>query len=318
MIAAMHIETGVLANGQPYKLCPTCRQPAVFEIAVCRRCGFRFPMTSGAALPPPVRTAIQLTGSAARRAPGTRRDMTAVVGVLLVLAVVGWVVLMPRSNPNPAARSSARPAGALGGGLMSAAGIPADQVNQRLLTAGANTGGDLEVSLAWNSYTDLDLQLGEPSGDRVDARNQHSRGGGDQDVDMNPTLLTPEGSLMAEREQPPGAGAVLPLTPEHMGASKQMEGIQEMMRQYGMTGNRAPSRFSTTPVEHIYYTRAARGTYTVFVSCYSWREPNAGPLAFTIDGRSHGKTLFHGSGSIGPRNWCADGAPPVAVYRFNM
>jgi hypothetical protein len=241
-----------------------------------------------------------------------------VAAILIVLAVVGGVMLVPRSKPGRASSRAGRTGGVIGGGLMSAAGIPSDQVDQRLLTAGANTGGDLEVSLAWNSFTDLDLQVGEPSGDRVDARNQYSRGGGEQDVDMNPTLLTPEGSLMAEREQPPGAAAVLPLTPAELEASRQMEGIQEMMRQAGMTGNRAPSRFSSTPVEHIFYTRAARGTYTVFVSCYSWREPNASPLPFTIDVRSHGRTLFHGTGSIGPRNWCADGAPPVAVYRFEM
>lgn len=314
----MQIETGILPNGQPYKLCFACRQPAVVEMDVCRRCGFRFPRADGPPQPTTVRTNIQLTGSAARRTRSPRRDMTTVAALLLVLAVVGGVMLIPRSKANRAARPVGSHGAALGGGLMSAAGIPPDQVDNRLLTAGANTGGDLEVSLAWNSYTDLDLQLGEPSGDRVDARNPHSRGGGEQDVDMNPTLLTPEGSVMAEREQPPGAAAVLPLTPAELEASQQIEGLQEMMRQYGMTGNRAPSRFSGTPVEHIFYTRAARGTYTVYVSCYSWRESGAAPLPFTIDVRSHGRTLFHGTGSIGPRNWCADGASPVAVYRFEL
>jgi hypothetical protein len=133
---------------------------------------------------------------------------------------------------------------------------------------------------------------------------------------MNPTLLTPEGSVRAESGQVPGAETVLPLTPEHLDASRQLEPLQEAMRRFGGIANRAPSRFSAAPVEHIYYGRAPRGTYTVYVSCYSWRETGTAPLPFTIDVRSRGKTLFHGSSAIGPANFCANGAPPYAVYRF--
>lgn len=57
-------------------------------------------------------------------------------------------------------------------------------VEDRLAQAGAK-GGDVQISLAWNNYNDLDLHVLAPSGERILFSHRKSACGGELDVDMN-------------------------------------------------------------------------------------------------------------------------------------
>ena len=77
-------------------------------------------------------------------------------------------------------------------------------------------------------------------------------------------------------------------------------------------------KFSRTPVEHIYFAQAPRGTYTVYAHCYSWREKDANPLPYTVQVRSQGKAFHEVSGALGPANYITDNTAPSAVCQFVM
>ena len=79
---------------------------------------------------------------------------------------------------------------------------------------------------------------------------------------------------------------------------------------------RAPGRYTRTPVEHTYFEHAPPGTYTVYVSCYSWDEPDSNPLPYTIHVRSRGQVLTQGTGTIGPANYIDNDAPPIRGCQF--
>ena len=47
--------------------------------------------------------------------------------------------------------------------------------------------GDIQLSLAWNNYNDLDLSCNEPDGTVIDFEHRLALSGGNLDVDMNAT-----------------------------------------------------------------------------------------------------------------------------------
>jgi uncharacterized protein DUF4339 len=58
------------------------------------------------------------------------------------------------------------------------------EFNRRLDREGAKS-GDVQVSLLWNNFNDLDLHVRCPSGEEISYQRSHSRCGGELDVDMN-------------------------------------------------------------------------------------------------------------------------------------
>jgi hypothetical protein len=199
-------------------------------------------------------------------------------------------------------------------GVVAAPAVDARQIDQRLLAASATTGGEVEVSLAWNGTSDFDLEVRDPSGELITAYHPNSASGGVQDVDANPTILNEGGSARAQSGQVPGAENVVELPDVFFDLDRQ-PGLPNGFTLPGAEG-KAASRFTRAPVEHIYFARAPRGTYTVYAHCYSWRERSSAPLPYTVQVRSHGQVFHEVSGTLGPTSYVADGTAPAQACQF--
>ena len=66
--------------------------------------------------------------------------------------------------------------------------------------------GEVQISLAWDDYNDLDLHLFCPSGERIYFNNKKSECGGELDVDMNvrPVSKTPVENIVWRQNAPLG------------------------------------------------------------------------------------------------------------------
>lgn len=252
--------------------------------------------------------------------------LTGVAGVVLCTGIVAFA--LKRLPPGAATGDAGSPgagglnitmlqsAGGRGGGsVLGAPAVDARQIDERLLHAAAAMGGDLEVSLAWNSLSDLDLEARDPAGELVNAYRPHSSRGGVQDVDANPTLVNEEGRRRIDAGQSPGPENVLPV-PELLIDLEQKLGLPEGYAPLRSYEGKAAPRFTRKPVEHIYFAEAPKGTYTVNAGCYSWRESSSAPLPFTIQVRSRGVVIHQTSSTIGPASFVTHRLPPLQVCQF--
>jgi hypothetical protein len=94
-----------------------------------------------------------------------------------------------------------------GAGVGQGAGGFGGEIGRRLARAGAKT-GDIQVSLAWENFNDLDLHVVAPSGERIYFGHRTSACKGMLDVDMNamgPTTREPvENVFWPAKEAPRG------------------------------------------------------------------------------------------------------------------
>ncbi len=68
--------------------------------------------------------------------------------------------------------------------VMDSSEIVNDDIEERLEREGGKT-GEVQISLAWDDFNDLDLHMFCPSGERIYFNNKKSECGGELDVDMN-------------------------------------------------------------------------------------------------------------------------------------
>jgi hypothetical protein len=82
---------------------------------------------------------------------------------------------------------------------------PEVNMDERLEREGGAS-GEVQISLAWDDYNDLDLHLFCPSGERIYFNNKKSGCGGVLDVDMNvrPVSKTPVENVVWRRDAPLG------------------------------------------------------------------------------------------------------------------
>ena len=305
--------------------CPHCTRmtdPARSVCAFCQQAGY----TAAEAPYAPAPAAPAWTAAAAPRSTGGSAGaaVLALAGIAVVLLLIVGLVGLRRPGATARAAGASggpslvmlQPGGGGGASVLGAPNIDRGQIDQRLLTAAATTGGDVEVSLAWNSLSDLDLQVRDPSGTLVSAAHPRSASGGVQDVDANPTLTTIEGSIRANMGRSPGAENVEPVPEFLIDLDKRIgSDLAGKLAPPGFGGQAAP-RFTRTPVEHIYFARAPRGTYTVYAHCYSWRQSDLTPLTFTIQVRSRGQVVHEASGWLGPMSYVSHETVPMQACQF--
>ncbi len=306
-----------------WKACPTCRLSVAYNCVVCPRCACRFgPYEISSPIPPtpqptmfvPLSEISESIRSDEKRRGKRQVAVLACASVVLLVVAVGIANVMtarPRGSTHAATSG-----GGNGAGMFGAVG--SDQIESRLAHESATTGGDLEISLAWNSLSDIDLQVTDPSGEEVSASHPRSESGGVQDVDANPTLLTPEGERRALMGQVPGGENTMAL-PEMLVDTDRSTGMPAGFPDLGLGGfpGRAPGHWTRQPIEHVFFARAPSGVYSVRVHCYSWREPDPTPLPFTVEIRSHGSIVSRKIGTIGPASFASDGAAPTEACRYN-
>ena len=82
---------------------------------------------------------------------------------------------------------------------------PEVKIDERLKREGGAS-GEVQISLAWDDYNDLDLHLFCPSGERIYFNNKKSECGGELDVDMNirPLSKTPVENVVWRTNAPLG------------------------------------------------------------------------------------------------------------------
>lgn len=82
---------------------------------------------------------------------------------------------------------------------------PEVDMDERLEREGGAS-GEVQISLAWDDYNDLDLHLFCPSGERIYFNNKKSECGGELDVDMNvrPVSKTPVENVVWRQNAPLG------------------------------------------------------------------------------------------------------------------
>jgi hypothetical protein len=80
-----------------------------------------------------------------------------------------------------------------------------DDIEERLEREGGKT-GEVQLSLAWDDYNDLDMHVFCPSGERIYFNNKKSQCGGELDVDMNvrPVSNNPVENVVWTGQAPPG------------------------------------------------------------------------------------------------------------------
>tara|TARA_B100001093_G_scaffold181824_1_gene174465 strand:+ start:19850 stop:20746 length:897 start_codon:yes stop_codon:yes gene_type:complete len=80
-----------------------------------------------------------------------------------------------------------------------------DDLDKRIKREGGKN-GEVQISLAWNDFNDLDLHLFCPSGERIYFNNKDSECGGELDVDMNvrPTSKNPVENIVWTEDAPLG------------------------------------------------------------------------------------------------------------------
>ncbi len=278
----------------PYKICPMCAQPAVQKMARCGRCGYTYsrPDTSN-----------------------PQRNLAMGLGLFFLILVT----ILGASALRPGGRQAGRSGGSAGFGGAALTSKICGEVDNRLLRSAATVGGEIEVSLMWDTLSDLDVEVKDPAGQTVEAEHPRSSSGGEQDVDANPTPLSLQGQMKVLRGVPPGVENLEPILEFLIDIDKQSGPLSKLGKlSLGGFDGRAPSKYTRKPIEHIYYAHAPRGEYIVYTRCYSWREPTQQPLSFWIQVRSGGKVIKEVQSTIGPTNYVADGIEPTEVCRFSL
>jgi hypothetical protein len=182
--------------------CPACGYPAAVDAAVCPACYVQL-----ASVPPPQPPQVQNSPGTDGFGARNPANLPLIVGSIMLVAVVLSIVLgrlidpqagvddppsllvgtaagqqgadgvtVPAQVPAPQARSG-------GGSLL----IAPQETQRRLEREGAKT-GDVQVSLVWDNYNDLDLHCIDPAGEEIFWRRRRSTSRGELDVDMNAGL----------------------------------------------------------------------------------------------------------------------------------
>ncbi len=309
--------------------CPNCRRAVGVGATICGYCRYDARMGS---VPPP-EPEPKRTGAYAIH-PGV---VIVILSVALIGVAIQWGPMMLAVGTAflPSAGTRGRSSGSTGGGLpnfvllqpgpkgvtgaITGTPLSTDQITERLVTASASTGGDLEFALAWDSITDLDIEVKTPGGAIINAHAPVSQDGGEQDVDANPTPLTEEGERRLNAGQVVGEENVIPIKQlfadidEKVGRSGGIPGVTRSSE-----AGKATGRITRKPVEHVFFARAPKGIYTVSVSCYSWQEKNRDPLPYSVEIRSQGKIAHQVRGVIGPESFVSRKEPPVQVCQFML